>query len=52
MFLAPKPDISASLILQCLEVTGHSQMNCYKQQFSKIMMVLIQEYMPALGKVK
>lgn len=51
MNIAPQVDISACLLLECLEVTGSALIACYKYQFFKLIKLLITDYLPILNKV-
>lgn len=49
--LEPLPEISATLLLEFLQVCGNDMWQIYKKQFTKLLIALQQVYMPKLDKV-
>jgi len=48
MNIEPLPDITATMIFDLLEVTGHALYRDYRKQFVKLLHVLIKEFLPKL----
>lgn len=51
LMLDPLPGISASLILEFIQICGAEMGQIYKKQFMKLLVVLYTLYMPKLEKV-
>lgn len=51
MNLEPRPDITATILLEFLQVTGHSFLKTYSKQFAKLVQVLISDYLPKIRKI-
>lgn len=49
--LEPRPDISATLMFDFLEITGSAMYQNYGRQFRKILLLLCKEYFPRIEKV-
>lgn len=49
--LEPRPDISATLIFDFLEITGSAMYQNYGKQFQKILLLICKEYFPRIEKV-
>ncbi|XP_065350865.1 mRNA export factor GLE1 isoform X1 [Cloeon dipterum] len=49
--LDPRPDISATLLLTCLEVTGNAMCATYMKQFHKLVVVIVNSYFPLIQQV-
>ncbi|KAF6206202.1 hypothetical protein GE061_017431 [Apolygus lucorum] len=49
--LPPKADISATMLLEMLEVTGHLMMSTYRAQFRKLLHLICISYLPLVEKV-
>jgi nucleoporin GLE1 len=47
----PKPDISATLLFDFLEVAGSAMYSHYGQQFQKLLHLICKEYFPQIEKV-
>lgn len=50
--LTPHTDVSASLLLQVLEVAGHRLLATYGRQFTKLLQLFLTQYSPLLEAVK
>ncbi|XP_061189883.1 mRNA export factor GLE1-like [Saccostrea echinata] len=51
MNIQPLPDITATMVFDLLEVTGHALFHKYKKQFLKMLHILIREFLPKLKSV-
>ena len=51
MNIEPEPDITATMIYDLLQVTGHALCKEYKKQFLKLLHILIKEMLPKLNAV-
>ena len=51
MNIDPEPDITATMIHDLLQVTGHALCKEYKKQFLKLLHILIKEMLPKLNAV-
>lgn len=51
MNMPPHPDITATLIFDLLEVTGHALYQAYTKQFQKLLHYLLTVYMPKIQEV-
>jgi len=49
--MQPWPDITATLLFDFLEVTGHAFVKTYGQQFNKLLQVIVTEFVPKLHQV-
>lgn len=49
--LDPEPDITATMIYDCLQVTGNALCREYKKQFLKLLHILVKEMLPKLKSV-
>ena len=49
--LTPRPEITATVLLNFLEVAGHRLLNAYGKQFIKLLDLVCTEYMTAIRKV-
>ncbi|ELU04060.1 hypothetical protein CAPTEDRAFT_225594 [Capitella teleta] len=49
--ISPRPDITATMLLEFLQVTGHSFLKCYGKQFAKLVQFIITDYLPEIRKV-
>ncbi|XP_013778392.1 nucleoporin GLE1-like [Limulus polyphemus] len=49
--LEPRPDITATLLLDFLEFAGHAMFKAYGQQFQKLLHILCTGYFPKIKKV-
>ncbi|XP_076364569.1 gle1 RNA export mediator [Tachypleus tridentatus] len=49
--LQPRPDITATLLLDFLEFAGHAMLKAYGQQFQKLLHILCTGYFPKIKKV-
>lgn len=50
--LEPLPEISATLLLEFLQVCGNEMWQAYRRQFTKLLLSLQTAYMPKLDKVR
>ncbi|XP_052717759.1 mRNA export factor GLE1-like [Crassostrea angulata] len=51
MNIQPLPDITATMVFDLLEVTGHALYKEYRKQFLKMLHILIREFLPKLKSV-
>ena len=51
MNIDPEPDITATMIYDLLQVTGHALCKVYGKQFLKLLHILIKEMLPKLDSV-
>ncbi|XP_062587999.1 mRNA export factor GLE1-like [Saccostrea cucullata] len=51
MNIQPLPDVTATMVFDLLEVTGHALFHKYKKQFLKMLHILIREFLPKLKSV-
>uniref|UniRef100_A0A0K8SRQ9 mRNA export factor GLE1 n=1 Tax=Lygus hesperus TaxID=30085 RepID=A0A0K8SRQ9_LYGHE len=51
ILLPPKADISATMLLEMLEVTGHLMMSTYGAQFRKLLHLICISYLPLVERV-
>lgn len=51
MNIEPEPDITATMIYDLLQVTGHALCKAYRKQFLKLLHILIKEMLPKLNSV-
>ena len=51
MNIDPEPDITATMIYDLLQVTGHALCKEYRKQFLKLLHILIKEMLPKLKSV-
>ncbi|XP_059475609.1 mRNA export factor Gle1 isoform X2 [Neocloeon triangulifer] len=49
--LDPRPDISATILLTCLEVAGHLLCSTYQKQFHKMFIVIVNNYFPLIQQL-
>ncbi|XP_014670144.1 PREDICTED: nucleoporin GLE1-like [Priapulus caudatus] len=49
--LEPRPDVTATLIYDFLQVSGHTLMKLYGRQFQKLLCHLCQDYLPRIERV-
>ncbi|KAG1650873.1 Nucleoporin GLE1 [Nymphon striatum] len=49
--LDPRPDITATLLFNFLEVAGHEMSNIYKTQFQKLLHAMCREFFPKIKAV-
>lgn len=49
--LDPEPDITTTMIYDCLQVTGNALCREYKKQFLKLLHILVKEMLPKLRNV-
>ena len=49
--IEPRPDITATLLLDFLQVTGHLLHKTYNKQFIKVLQYLLTDYLPRIRKV-
>ncbi|KAK3084867.1 hypothetical protein FSP39_020473 [Pinctada imbricata] len=49
--IEPLPDVTATMIFDLLQVTGHALYREYKKQFLKLLVLLFKDYMPKLRMV-
>lgn len=47
----PEPDITCTMIYDCLQVTGHALCQVYNKQFLKLLHILMKEMLPKLKNV-
>lgn len=53
MFVSePRADISATLMYDCLDITGNAMYQNYGKQFQKLLLLLCKDYFPHIEKVK
>ncbi len=51
MNLEPRPDITATMIFDLLEVTGNALLKCYGKQFVKLIQLFRADFVPKIVKV-
>lgn len=51
MNIQPLPDVTATMVFDLLEVTGHALYKEYRKQFLKMLHILIREFLPKLKSV-
>ena len=51
MNIQPLPDVTATMVFDLLEVTGHALYREYRKQFLKMLHILIREFLPKLKSV-
>ena len=49
--MKPWPDITATLLFDFLEVTGHAFVKTYGRQFNKLLQVIVTDFVPRLRAV-
>ncbi|XP_060554278.1 mRNA export factor GLE1-like [Ruditapes philippinarum] len=49
--IEPEPDITTTMIYDCLQVTGNALCQVYKKQFLKLLHILVKEMLPKLKSV-
>lgn len=49
--MQPWPDITATLLFDFLEVTGHAFVKTYGRQFNKLLQVIVTDFVPKLRQV-
>ena len=52
MNLEPLPDVTATMLLVMLEITGNMMMTQYKDQFYKLLVFIKQSFLPVLESIK
>ena len=52
MNLEPLPDVTATMLLVMLEITGNMMMTQYKDQFFKLLVFIKQSFLPVLESIK
>ena len=47
----PRPDITATLLYDFLDVTGHTLQNTYRKQFKKLLHIICKDFFPKIKQI-